>query len=442
MSRVPLAPGEHGKVRVHKTAAGSWEARAQYCDLRGKKRVITASAPSKGAAQRRLAAKISGGLSSTTVSEAVPVEVHAPRGNGQPSQVPGVQVPLVAGMAVKPSMTIGDLGRLFLAEAQKYGSRRGGAPLAPQTLAGYAGALRLQVDPLIGDLRLQHLNFRLLEQVLAEEFDRGRSTKLMRGVLKQMFDLAVRDEVLGSNPMHHVRTQNKPRGEVRALSAEQARYLVDMLDPERLRKPGAHRAPNADLRDVVLLGLATGCRIGEILAMHWSEIALDDPMPRLRVIATMVEPRKGYVERYVRQERPKTRDSLRTLVLPDTAVEMLRRRHECSADSSPYVFASGRGTPLWPNNIRTRLRAAIKEHPDLVGTTPHTLRRTVATHLFTHAGLEASAVQLGHQLPGITAHSYIARRERDLRNVLDDLLPRASAPNGGHETEVESPIVV
>lgn len=434
MSRRALQPGEHGRIGFTKTQAGTFEARTLYCDPRGRRRVITATGATKGAAERRLHARIAGAAASLAPG------FTASRGNdGGAGRAPSSSAAnsswtsvadartgrvTVDDGGVTGGMTIADLGRRFLAEAERYGSRRGGNPLRPQTLAGYDGALQRQIVPLIGELRLEHLTVRLLEQVLAEENERGRSTELMRGLLKQMFDLAIRDGVFASNPIIHARSQTRPRGEVRALTPQQAVRLVELLDPARLHKPGAHRGPNGDLRDVVLFGLATGCRIGEILALHWTEVDLDGDLPIARIEATLVEPRKGFVTTLTRQQAPKTRDSRRTLVLPEVAVAMLRRRLNGARLESPYVFASRTGGPLWPNNVRTRLRAALFNHADLVGTTPHTLRRTVASHVFACDGLEASAVQLGHHLPGVTAQSYVARRERDLRETLSLLLPR------------------
>lgn len=422
MTRDALTPGEHGTVGYTLTKAGTWEARTLYCDPRGNKRIVTATAPTKSAAQRKLSSRITGTPSKpayvVATEQARPLNL--PPTMSQPASASAV---LPLGATIKPSTSVGSLARFFLADKGRYGTGAEGEQIAPQTLAGYEGAVRRQIEPLLGPLRLEHVNIRLLEEVFAEEFDRGRSVDLMHSVLKQAFDLAVRDQALPANPMTLVRYKKRSPGEKGTLTSAQSARLVLMLDPQALRKPGAHRGPNGDLRDVVLLGLATGCRIGELLGLHWSDVDLDDPLPRLRVVATVVEPRGEYVEKLHRQPRPKTRESRRTLILPDVAVDMLRRRRDVSDPECPLVFASSKNTLLWPNNIRTRLRAAVGEFPDLRGTTPHTLRRTVATHIFDRVGLEASAVQLGHRLPGITAANYIQRRERDLRKVLSELLP-------------------
>ena len=84
------------------------------------------------------------------------------------------------------------------------------------------------------------------------------------------------------------------------------------------------------------------------------------------------------------------------------------------------MFASPSQTWLWPNNLRTRLRAALTGTV-LEGVTPHTLRRTVGTLLAHEAGLDAVREQLGHSDPSLTWRSYVAARPvaPDLRKTLD-----------------------
>ncbi len=86
------------------------------------------------------------------------------------------------------------------------------------------------------------------------------------------------------------------------------------------------------------------------------------------------------------------------------------------------ILCSARGTFLWPNNLRTRLRAALADDDELRGTTPHTLRRTVGTLIAYQVGLDAARMQLGHTLTASTTLSrYVAHRQDapDLRPTLD-----------------------
>jgi len=137
---------------------------------------------------------------------------------------------------------------------------------------------------------------------------------------------------------------------------------------------------------------------------------------------TLIEPRNGYVANLHRQAATRSGSS-RTLILPDHVARLLdeRRQRSITSQAGDPVFSSRNGTWLYPQNLRTRLRAAIP--PSLAGTTPHTLRRTVASRIAHEVGLDAARDQLGHSAAGVTWQSYVAQRQTapDVRSVLDDL---------------------
>ncbi|GAA2131822.1 hypothetical protein GCM10009843_35750 [Nocardioides bigeumensis] len=78
----------------------------------------------------------------------------------------------------------------------------------------------------------------------------------------------------------------------------------------------------------------------------------------------------------------------------------------CIPRADETVFASARGTWLQPANIRSRLRKALKGTP-LQGTTPHSLRKAVATVVERELGMEAARHQMGHADPSLTGQVYV-----------------------------------
>jgi integrase len=186
---------------------------------------------------------------------------------------------------------------------------------------------------------------------------------------------------------------------------------------------------------VVLLLLGTGLRIGEALALEWTDLDLHADIPWVRVAATLVEPRRDaasgqvFVAGLHRQPMTKT-GAARTIALPCAAVEMLKRRRAglMREHERQPVFAHAGGGWLWPNNVRTKLRGVVAGTP-LAGVTPHTLRRTVGTLVAHSAGLDAARDVLGHSDPSVTARHYIADIGSmvDVRHALDPILGGLSA---------------
>lgn len=116
--------------------------------------------------------------------------------------------------------------------------------------------------------------------------------------------------------------------------------------------------------------LATGARIGEILALRWADVALDATRPNLTINGTIkTEPGKGTY----RKPSPKSDASVRTVVLPDFAVAALRRRLQGTTREHPNdaVFPTRNGTWQQVNNVERRWRLTRKDTGLGVGHSAH-----------------------------------------------------------------------
>ncbi len=174
------------------------------------------------------------------------------------------------------------------------------------------------------------------------------------------------------------------------------------------------------MADIIELMLATGARIGEILALRWADLVLDADRPNLKINGTIkTEPGKGTY----RKPRPKSDASVRTVVLPDFAVSVLRRLHGTTREnSSDAVFPTRNVTWQQVNNVERRWRE-IRQDTGLEWVTPHTFRRTVATLISERVGAETASQQLGRSSPAITREFYISKPAiaADVAHVLDEL---------------------
>lgn len=185
-----------------------------------------------------------------------------------------------------------------------------------------------------------------------------------------------------------------------------------------------------DLIDIVDIGLGTGVRIGELLAIRWQDIDLEAAQPTVTITGTLktLKGKQSDGGGLVRQPYPKTGSSWRTLTLPMFAVATLLRL-KVSAQSNEWdvVFTSARGTLRNPHNVRRQLRDARGETWAWV--TPRTWRKTVATIVERESSLGAAAAQLGHAGEAITAKHYVQRASvaPDLTAVLDLLAPTSGA---------------
>jgi integrase len=323
---------------------------------------------------------------------------------------------------ISPATPIDRLGSIWIDEITR--ERR----VTGQTISYYQRILRGVVVPALGDMLIADMTVgridRFLKDIAAYRPAQARGAKV---VLGQMLAMAARHEALTGNPVRDTSRLRQPPRHVKALTTEDlktVRAAIRDWQTATPGKPGPHHT--SDLSDVVDLLLATGARIGEVLALRWCDIDLTMPAtPTLTICGTLVYLKgKGVF----RQPWTKSTAGYRTLILPRFAVHMLRQRHTRNPDGDP-VFQSRRGTWLAPWNVRRQWREARKD-TGLTWVTPHTFRKTVATLLDREASTSAAASQLGHASEAITTMYYVEKSAiaPDVSDILQTLDGNSAMP--------------
>lgn len=124
------------------------------------------------------------------------------------------------------------------------------------------------------------------------------------------------------------------------------------------------------MADIVDLMLATGARIGEILAVRWEDVDLAAEHPTVTICGT-IDFLKG--KGFFRQEWTKSDAGFRTVILPRFAVGMLLARKLNAADN-PFdaIFASRRGTWMSvPAQRAPAVAASASRHRPRMGHPTH-----------------------------------------------------------------------
>jgi integrase len=242
--------------------------------------------------------------------------------------------------------------------------------IAPQTIHRYQTSLRTAIVPALGNLRIREASVGRLDRFLRGiAKDHPSAAKGAKVVLNQMFALAVRHGAIPTNPTRDTGRLRKPRRPVLALTDENlqgVRAAIREWQQPIPGKPGPRHT--GDLADVVDLMLATGARIGEILALRWEDLDLAAERPTLTICGTLVF-LKG--EGIFRQAWTKTDAGFRMIVLPRFAVNMLMAR-KLVAPANPYdaaradrtttvrIAANARSTATPAPTVRYRFRRSAR----------------------------------------------------------------------------------
>lgn len=279
---------------------------------------------------------------------------------------------------------------------------------SPGTVETYRRQLKNHLLPAMGQVRLGEATTPLVDNVIASIKRRvsPATAKSCRSVVSGVMGLAVRYGAILANPVREVeRIEARPKKDPRALTTAERVDLVAQLQADE-------KARRRDLPDLVFFMLATGVRIGEALAVVWSEV--DWQAGTVQVTSTLIRVKGEGLLR----KGTKSRAGERTLPLPVSAVALLRRRFMSGARLDQPLFPDVIGGFRDPANVRRELREA-RGTEALAWITSHTFRKTAAT-ILDEAALSARLVadQLGHSRPSMTQDIYMGRRSVDSQAAL------------------------
>ena len=142
----------------------------------------------------------------------------------------------------------------------------------PQTVRWYRWLVDKHVSPVIGSVKLDRLTPADVRHLLAElvRADVGNTTvRQAHGLLRNALGDAERLELVPRNVARSVRPPASTKGRVRALTPEEARRLLATAKDERLY-------------GLLVLAVTTGLRRGELLALRWQDVSLDEGVLRVR----------------------------------------------------------------------------------------------------------------------------------------------------------------
>jgi integrase len=381
--RPPTSLGTWGTIRTTRVREDAYRARIRIRDKDGVTREVTATGTTVASADRALREKL--------VDRATPTQ-----------------------QAISADTTVATLATLWLKYLRDEGR------IEATTINEYQRVLTKVVIPELGGLRLREVSTSRLDLFLvrlrATSVSRQRKAKVVMGA---MLGLAVRHDALVVNPVQQTSRVHREKSETRSLTLEDLNTVREALRAWTAKQRPGPKA-SSDMADIIDLMLATGARIGEILALRWVDVALEDTRPNLTINGTIkTEPEKGTY----RKSSPKSDSSVRTVVLPHFAIAVLRRRQGAAgANPNDAVFPTRNGTWQQVNNVERRWRK-IRKDTGLDWVTPHTFRKTVATLISERVNAETASQQLGHSSPAITREFYISKPAiaADVAHVLDEL---------------------
>jgi len=320
----------------------------------------------------------------------------------------------VPGRSDGAGATLGQLLDAWLAECERM-------DLSPTTLRVYRTQIEHTIRPALGSIKVQRLGAKDLDDLYRAMKEKGSSPKTVRNhhaLLAAALHQAVRWGWVRRNVAEMAKPPRVTQRVVRPPSVDDVRQLVVAAE---------ERDPR--LAPLVMMAALTGMRRGELCALRWSDLDLDEG--QIEVARSVVLVPGGLGEKTTKTNRT------RRVALDEVGLTVLRTHRarveewarladeELRPDAfifSPYVDGS---LPFRPDNV-TNFFTRVRDELKLPGVRLHDLRHFTATQLI-GAGVDVRTVagRLGHTDPSMTLRVYshaLEERDRAAAAVMGSLL--------------------
>ena len=213
--------------------------------------------------------------------------------------------------AINPEMTFGDWLQFWYNNYCKPGVRE-------STRACYEGRIRLHILPSLGHIKLNKLTENDLQQFYTNLKKGGRLNKTniygpgLSDRMVRSCHATCRAALEKAKEMHLI-SRNTAIG--RKLPPKKAREM-QVLTPEEIQR-FLIQAKEDGYYEMFLLELCSGMRRGELLALEWRDL-------NFKTGELRIDKQVTFLNGQTVCSKPKTKESMRTIVLPRSLVEVLK----------------------------------------------------------------------------------------------------------------------
>lgn len=262
------------------------------------------------------------------------------------------------------------------------------------TVNGYEQRFKTNILPALGDMKLSELSTVNCQQFLVGLLSDGRQ----RGREKHGNELAY----------------YSVKGIERTLSSCLQKAVDEDLIPknpiflEETKRSGCY--------EFYYLELTTGMRLGEICALEWNDLNLEN---KTITINKAVQKIKGEIK----INTPKTKSSVRTIRLCDECIRLLSELKANQIPKSKYIFPSSVTGGIKDTSAVTRRLHRIQDRAGVPRIRFHDLRHSFAT-LSLEQGMDIKTVShmLGHTDAGFTMNTYMHVTDSMQENVANTMV--------------------
>ena len=279
------------------------------------------------------------------------------------------------------------------------------------TYVRYVSILEKYIKPKLGGFSPVGISNVVIEAFMEELIEEGLSVKYVHDILSVLYSIIKYTASFfpRSFPQIELNYPKNMKKEMRVLSMAEQRVFVDYLMREM-----------DPCKFGVLLALLTGIRIGELCALRWENIPLEDGTVTVRSTVQRIRNLDADARKKTKLiiSTPKSESSARVIPLTSLALTLCKAMYRQNSDA--YIL-TGNTSLMEPRTLQYRI-SKYTAACNLQGVHCHTLRHTFATRAVeVNFEIKSLSEILGHASTTITLDRYVhssMKLKKDNMNML------------------------
>ena len=285
------------------------------------------------------------------------------------------------------------------------------------TFAAYSNIVVNHLLPKFGEMKLEQISEEVIQDYVFELLKHGRldgsgglgerAAKDIVIVLKNTLRDAMRAKLIKTTVFEIRFPSFNSQYKVKVLSPSEQKLLCDAIDSNLTTRSAG-----------IFLSLHTGMRIGEVCALRWMDVDMDDRMIHINHTLQRVYKKdlSGSGKSKLLLSTPKTKTSRRSIPISKSLFAVMK---ELSPSCPDMFFLSGSEKMVEVRTFRTFFEAFLMRN-GIEKFNFHVLRHTFATRCI-EAGADCKTVSelLGHATVNMTLNLYVHPRVEQKRNCVE-----------------------
>lgn len=283
------------------------------------------------------------------------------------------------------------------------------------TYARYYSQVQKHILPHLGRYQTSKISTELIEQLIGrmlkivEDGGFGFSPKTVEDILIIIKSILKFGKCRANLELHRIKIKKEDKKPLTLTKAAQSRLNQHLVNNSDCIKTG------------ILLSLHTGIRIGELCALRWDNIDLDEQtlhiektLQRIQISSEECSASKTKVI----ITSPKSKKSIRDIYIPNSLTAILRK---LKGQQSSF-FLSGNSQYMEPRTLHNHYKKCLNQC-GVADYNFHSLRHTFATN-YVESGYDVKSLSeiLGHSNVKITLERYVHSSNELKRNNMEKMV--------------------